>query len=208
MKIVTQNWQMTNFRYQYVRSPCYSLLFQAPLSAGLLAIAVLIFEPVTAERGLLASWSWSSLVCTKNPKITLIKIEQILRYHNSYDSIISIDFSLNMLGVLNTVTRGASVNLQQAPLTQWVRADSIYTGAQFKANNIIMLLASLFSQLVVLASGVVAFSVNLSIYWIIGNTSPVTYPSLQHRKINIMHHLKSHVPSRLVILWTSSFQFP
>ena len=31
-------------------------------------------------------------------------------------------------------------------------------------------------QLVVLASGVVAFSVNLSIYWIIGNTSPVTYP--------------------------------
>ena len=33
-----------------------------------------------------------------------------------------------------------------------------------------------FFQLVVLASGVVAFSVNLSIYWIIGNTSPVTYP--------------------------------
>ena len=35
-----------------------------------------------------------------------------------------------------------------------------------------------FLQLVVLASGVVAFSVNLSIYWIIGNTSPVTYPLL------------------------------
>lgn len=31
-------------------------------------------------------------------------------------------------------------------------------------------------QLLVLLSGVVAFSVNLSIYWIIGNTSPVTYP--------------------------------
>lgn len=27
-----------------------------------------------------------------------------------------------------------------------------------------------------LFSGVVAFLVNLSIYWIIGNTSPVTYP--------------------------------
>ena len=36
--------------------------------------------------------------------------------------------------------------------------------------------ALFFFQLVVLASGVVAFSVNLSIYWIIGNTSPVTYP--------------------------------
>ena len=34
----------------------------------------------------------------------------------------------------------------------------------------------IFFKLVVLASGVVAFSVNLSIYWIIGNTSPVTYP--------------------------------
>lgn len=116
MKIVTQNWQMTNLRYQYVGSPCYFLLFQAPLSAGLLAIAVLIFEPVTAESGLLASWSWSSL-------------------------------------------------------------------------------------LVVLASGVVAFSVNLSIYWIIGNTSPVTYPSLQHRKINIMHPVKKLCPLHFLIKW-------
>lgn len=77
------------------------LYYQAPLSAGLLAIAVLIFEPVTAERGLLASWSWSSL-------------------------------------------------------------------------------------LVVLASGVVAFSVNLSIYWIIGNTSPVTYNMVGHLKFCII----------------------
>ena len=185
---------MKNLRYHYVRSPCYSLLFQAPLSAGLLAIAVLIFEPVTAESGLLASWSWSSLVSTKNPKITLIKIEQVLFNYKSYHFNNSIDFPLNMLDVSNTVTREASVNLQQAPLTQWVRADSIYTGDQFKANNIIMLLASLFSQLVVLASGVVAFSVNLSIYWIIGNTSPVTYPSLQHRKINIMLPVKKSCP--------------
>ena len=38
------------------------MFFQAPLSAGMLAIAVLIFEPVTAENGLLSSWSMSSVV--------------------------------------------------------------------------------------------------------------------------------------------------
>lgn len=57
-----------------------------------------------------------------------------------------------------------------------------------------MLPASLFLQLVVLASGVVAFSVNLSIYWIIGNTSPVTYPLLQHCRIKIMHHVQKSCP--------------
>ena len=36
--------------------------FQAPLSAGMLAVAVLIFEPITAENGLLSFWSFSSLV--------------------------------------------------------------------------------------------------------------------------------------------------
>ncbi|CAH3141647.1 unnamed protein product [Porites lobata] len=77
------------------------LYYQAPLSAGMLAIAVLIFEPVTAENGLLSSWSMSSV-------------------------------------------------------------------------------------LVVLASGVVAFSVNLSIYWIIGNTSPVTYNMVGHLKFCII----------------------
>ena len=43
-------------------------------------------------------------------------------------------------------------------------------------------------QLVVLASAVVAFSVNLSIYWIIGNTSPVTYPlkMLISKKLNLL----------------------
>ena len=40
----------------------YENLFQAPLSAGMLAVAVLIFEPITAESGLLSSWSMSSLV--------------------------------------------------------------------------------------------------------------------------------------------------
>ncbi|KAK3730653.1 hypothetical protein QZH41_008273, partial [Actinostola sp. cb2023] len=34
----------------------------------------------------------------------------------------------------------------------------------------------LMALVAVIASGVVAFTVNLSIYWIIGNTSPVTYP--------------------------------
>ncbi|KAL8620371.1 hypothetical protein ACOMHN_012996 [Nucella lapillus] len=36
--------------------------------------------------------------------------------------------------------------------------------------------------LMVLLSGVVAFSVNLSIFWIIGNTSPVTYNMVGHLK--------------------------
>ncbi|KAB1270307.1 Solute carrier family 35 member E3 [Camelus dromedarius] len=35
---------------------------------------------------------------------------------------------------------------------------------------------SVSALLMVLLSGVIAFMVNLSIYWIIGNTSPVTYP--------------------------------
>ena len=35
-------------------------------------------------------------------------------------------------------------------------------------------------QLAVLMSACVAFSVNLSIFWIIGNTSPVTYPWLSY----------------------------
>ncbi|EDO43918.1 predicted protein [Nematostella vectensis] len=39
--------------------------------------------------------------------------------------------------------------------------------------------------LAVLASGAVAFSVNLSIYWIIGNTSPVTYNMVGHLKFCI-----------------------
>lgn len=77
------------------------LYYQAPISAAMLAVAVLIFEPVTSEKGLLSSWSGSSI-------------------------------------------------------------------------------------LVVLASGVVAFSVNLSIYWIIGNTSPVTYNMVGHLKFCII----------------------
>jgi len=46
---------------------------------------------------------------------------------------------------------------------------------------------------VVLASGVVAFSVNLSIYWIIGNTSPVTYPlkMLDDNKLNVRANPKT-----------------
>ena len=62
-----------------------------------------------------------------------------------------------------------------------------------------MFSVSLFLQLVVLASGVVAFSVNLSIYWIIGNTSPVTYPLLQHHKINTMHPVQKLCPLQFPI---------
>lgn len=115
---------------------CFSLFFQAPLSAGLLATAVLIFEPVTAERGLLASWSWSSLVSTKN-QITLIKIEQVLFHHKNYS--ISMAFPLNMIGVLYTVTCKASVNLKQALQSQWVRANSISTEAQYRGNYVFCL---------------------------------------------------------------------
>ena len=42
----------------------------------------------------------------------------------------------------------------------------------------IILTIMLLFQIMVMMSGVVAFTVNLSIYWIIGNTSPVTYPSM------------------------------
>lgn len=40
-----------------------------------------------------------------------------------------------------------------------------------------------FIKVMVLLSGVIAFLVNLSIYWIIGNTSPVTYPFCYFSKI-------------------------
>lgn len=43
----------------------------------------------------------------------------------------------------------------------------------------------LVAQATVLFSGVVAFLVNLSIYWIIGNTSAVTYPHVLHRSFLI-----------------------
>ena len=42
---------------------------------------------------------------------------------------------------------------------------------------VLLFFCSLF-QILVICSGVVAFSVNLSIFWIIGKTSPVTYPLL------------------------------
>ena len=34
----------------------------------------------------------------------------------------------------------------------------------------------IFLQLLLLVSGVIAFMVNLSIFWVIGKTSPITYP--------------------------------
>ncbi|XP_043743630.1 solute carrier family 35 member E3 isoform X7 [Cervus elaphus] len=42
---------------------------------------------------------------------------------------------------------------------------------------------SVSALLMVLLSGVIAFMVNLSIYWIIGNTSPVTAPLLAHKHL-------------------------
>lgn len=44
---------------------------------------------------------------------------------------------------------------------------------------------SLTAVTMVLLSGIIAFSVNLSIYWIIGNTSPVTYNMFGHFKFCI-----------------------
>lgn len=43
-----------------------------------------------------------------------------------------------------------------------------------------------FIKVMVLLSGVIAFLVNLSIYWIIGNTSPVTYPFCYFSKIPLI----------------------
>lgn len=44
---------------------------------------------------------------------------------------------------------------------------------------------TLSAVLMVLLSGIIAFMVNLSIYWIIGNTSPVTYNMFGHFKFSI-----------------------
>ena len=44
----------------------------------MLAIAVLIFEPVTAENGLLSSWSMSSVV-SKSIILPLLDFQRVLR---------------------------------------------------------------------------------------------------------------------------------
>ncbi|XP_010146667.1 PREDICTED: solute carrier family 35 member E3, partial [Eurypyga helias] len=44
---------------------------------------------------------------------------------------------------------------------------------------------TLSAVIMVLLSGIIAFMVNLSIYWIIGNTSPVTYNMFGHFKFCI-----------------------
>lgn len=61
-------------------------------------------------------------------------------------------------------------------------------------------------QLVVLASGVVAFSVNLSIYWIIGNTSPVTYPfkMLGNNKLNLLCKSENCEQLNLTFWWPTA----
>ena len=61
-------------------------------------------------------------------------------------------------------------------------------------------------------SGCVAFSVNLSIFWIIGNTSPVTYPC-NDEVINKLKKKKKK-PEKVLFVgalghepWTLSFLF-
>ncbi|XP_046286644.1 solute carrier family 35 member E3 isoform X3 [Marmota monax] len=81
------------------------------------------------------------------------------------------------------------IKLTLIPITLGVILNSYYDvkfnflGMVFAALGV--LVTSLYQVLMVLLSGVIAFMVNLSIYWIIGNTSPVTYNMFGHFKFCI-----------------------
>lgn len=70
----------------------------------------------------------------------------------------------------------------QAPLSALLLIPVILIFEPVTAGNGILQIWPWRAQVLVLASGVVAFSVNLSIYWIIGNTSPMTYNMAGHLK--------------------------
>lgn len=55
----------------------------------------------------------------------------------------------------------------------------------FIKNNFELILNRLY-KLVIASSGVLAFLVNLSIYWIIGTTSALTYNMVGHLKFNLV----------------------
>ncbi|XP_016046018.1 solute carrier family 35 member E3 isoform X4 [Erinaceus europaeus] len=86
-------------------------------------------------------------------------------------------------------TFSTKIQLTLIPITLGVILNSYYDvkfnflGMVFAALGV--LVTSLYQVLMVLLSGVIAFMVNLSIYWIIGNTSPVTYNMFGHFKFCI-----------------------
>ncbi|XP_037742891.1 solute carrier family 35 member E3 isoform X1 [Lepidochelys kempii] len=81
------------------------------------------------------------------------------------------------------------IKLTLIPITLGVFLNSYYDvkfnflGMVFATLGV--LVTSLYQVLMVLLSGIIAFMVNLSIYWIIGNTSPVTYNMFGHFKFCI-----------------------
>ncbi|CAI5785576.1 Solute carrier family 35 member E3 [Podarcis lilfordi] len=83
----------------------------------------------------------------------------------------------------------ARIKLTLIPITLGVFLNSYYDvkfnflGMVFASLGV--LVTSLYQVFMVLLSGIIAFMVNLSIYWIIGNTSPVTYNMFGHFKFCI-----------------------
>ncbi|XP_050769817.1 solute carrier family 35 member E3 isoform X4 [Gymnogyps californianus] len=81
------------------------------------------------------------------------------------------------------------IKLTLVPITLGVFLNSYYDvkfsvlGMAFATLGV--LVTSLYQVIMVLLSGIIAFMVNLSIYWIIGNTSPVTYNMFGHFKFCI-----------------------
>ncbi|TST22533.1 Solute carrier family 35 member E3 [Bagarius yarrelli] len=81
------------------------------------------------------------------------------------------------------------IKLTLVPITLGVVLNSYYD-VKFNFLGIVfatlgVLVTSLYQVAMVFLSGIIAFLVNLSIYWIIGNTSPVTYNMFGHFKFCI-----------------------
>ncbi|XP_078424118.1 solute carrier family 35 member E3 isoform X2 [Cetorhinus maximus] len=86
-------------------------------------------------------------------------------------------------------TFSSKIKLTLIPITLGVVLNS-YFDVKFNFLGILfatlgVLVTSVYQVMMVLFSGIIAFLVNLSIYWIIGNTSPVTYNMFGHFKFCI-----------------------
>ena len=73
----------------------------------------------------------------------------------------------------------------QAPVSSTMLLVAVHFFEPVFAEGVVFGSWSVSALLMVLLSGVIAFMVNLSIYWIIGNMSPVTYNMFGHFKFCI-----------------------
>lgn len=103
-------------------------------------------------------------------------------------------------------TRQSLLLLNEQKLWVFLFSDNVSS-----CSNLLIFLWLLYFQGMVLLSGVVAFMVNLTIYWIIGNTSPVTYPfklTFLEEKKNILIDGWDILKYHYITNWKVAWPFP